>query len=353
MSSQSFGHNVLYPPTRPLLMLTTAYILSVGGLATANHLHFYKDVYSPWVMKESPSCSNKKLCPDNPGYTWGSYFDRVLDLGGQSFVFGGYALDESRILQLFSTSWNETDFLRLSEKVKAKGGSILARLEIFDTRDFNEPIFVESVQDFVSKYPVSGFSFGPFLAEIEMKSLQKFFEALRKLHLTSALAFSCNDWQAVEASGLARIADLNFVALRPRYEDLTRVFNTDSYTREAINNATRAGAKPEGMIVQVPLLARRSDFPSDEGYSSMVYDYNADPKGNGSVIFNKTTQDGYYFFSQTRLVDKIPLAQQYNLRGIMLEGGAGFTQDLFHWDKSSLFYALATNIRRASESTHC
>ncbi|KAF4672204.1 hypothetical protein FOL47_000787 [Perkinsus chesapeaki] len=332
---------------RPFLMLMSAYILSVSIFAAASHLEVYKGVDSPWVIKEAPFCTNSTLCPENPDYTWESYFNRILDIGGRSFMLGGYALNDSRIIQdfPFDPPWKEKAFSSLSQKVKGKRGSILAWLEISDTELFDETIFMGSARSFLKKYNVTGFAFGPLLTETQLRCLKKVFPALRKLNLISALSFGCDDWQVVNNSGLARIADLNFVALRPRYDDQTPVFNTDTYAKKAIKNATIAGAKPGSIILQVPLLARATYFSSDTGYSLMVYDYNADPKGNGSVIFNKTTQGGYYFFSQTRLVDKIALARQYKLRGIMLEGGGGLSQDLFPWDKSSLLYALLSRAK--------
>ncbi|KAF4672200.1 hypothetical protein FOL47_000783 [Perkinsus chesapeaki] len=353
MKFPSFTKGMLLHPARLQIMLTTAYVLSVSALAAASRLEFYKGIYNPWNIKESPFCSNKTLCPEEPDFTWDSYFDRLLSMGGQRFILGGYHLSDSSIVPRFEAPWNETAFLDFSNKVKSESGSILASLEIADNRHFNEKIFTTRVQSFIKKYPVSGFVLGPVWSRTDMTGLKEVLTILKKWNLTSALSFLCNEWQVLDASGLARIADLSIVMLWPSCDQVP-VFNTDDHAKEAIKNATSAGAKLEGLILQVPLSAiatpSRKKYPPSEGFSHMVYDLGADPKGNGSVILDKTIQGGYYFFSQTRLVDKIALARQYKLRGIMLEGGSASTQDLFPWDKSSLFYAMASETNNTGES---
>ncbi|KAF4654664.1 hypothetical protein FOL46_008649 [Perkinsus olseni] len=73
----------------------------------------------------------------------------------------------------------------------------------------------------------------------------------------------------------------------------------------------------------------------------------ADPRGNGSILYYKGNRlnPPEYFFSQPRAVEKVDLAGEYGLHGIMLEGGDGLTEELYPWDEDSLLHALASKFR--------
>ncbi|EER03140.1 hypothetical protein Pmar_PMAR018395, partial [Perkinsus marinus ATCC 50983] len=121
-------------------------------------------------------------------------------------------------------------------------------------------------------------------------------------------------------------------------------FNTDRFAEDLIKNAVKVGLNPNKLILVVPLLARSDSESSDIGYSNAIYDLGADPRGNGSAFLNGT---GYFFFSQTRAIEKVALAKKYGLHGIGLEGGESFeSEDLYPWDANSLFHAIALSSGR-------
>ncbi|KAF4672420.1 hypothetical protein FOL47_000587 [Perkinsus chesapeaki] len=295
-------------------MWSVLHVPSLVVLAHATTSEFYKMVRYPWAVKEGPFCFNKNLCPKEQSYAWDFYFDKLIDIGARSFVLGG--------------------------------------------KTFNKTVFLESSTDFLKKYPVDGFMIN-VQGRSDDRDVLEVIRAIKDLDLTAAV-FAPTDWYVVKKSGLAATADINFVGLWPEVGNdlMAAIFNTDEFVEEVIENAILAGAKPESMILavsaqpllfevfpnpsllsQIPLLARATYVTADLGYSSMIYDFHADPKGNGSVLFNE--DNGYYFFSQTRAIDKLRLVTQYGLRGVMLDHQKTFVTDLHPWDEASLFYILA------------
>ncbi|KAF4674536.1 hypothetical protein FOL47_009062 [Perkinsus chesapeaki] len=359
-------------------MLNIVYIISVYAVAFAGPLKFYKGISFPWAIKEGPICSNSTLCPQSHGYTWESYFNKLLTIGVNNFLFGGYVLKNDRIVRDmdFYPPWNETSYSALKKRVKTKGGSILARLGVNYDKAFHNATFIESVRNFTKKYPVDGFMLDTLNAYPSMKVLQQPLRALKGMNYTAALSicdyllddllpalqensdwqitacvprylilrFATPYWQEVNGSGLAKAADINFVVLFPYRDNESSVFNTDNFAKKTIHEAGLAGAKPEGIVLQVPVQAGREAA----GYSEMIYDYGADPMGNGSVKIDPSASATLYFFSQRRAIDKIALGNKSHLHGIALEGGTVFAQDLYPWDKASLCYALASKMKASS-----
>ncbi|KAF4707704.1 hypothetical protein FOZ63_026399, partial [Perkinsus olseni] len=81
-------------------LCTLGLVLSLSGRATADgHVEFYKEVQFPWAIKEIPECGNSTLCPEKANYTWDHYFDYLLNKGVRNFLFGGYVVSRSKIVQ--------------------------------------------------------------------------------------------------------------------------------------------------------------------------------------------------------------------------------------------------------------
>ncbi|KAF4675529.1 hypothetical protein FOZ60_000983, partial [Perkinsus olseni] len=184
--------------------------------APSSHLEFYKEIGSPWYIKEAPNClTSSKLCPTDPSYTWDYYFDYLLGKGVSSFLLGGYSVEQSKI-KTDSPPWDKAGFAALKQ------------------------------QD----YPVDGFQV--FLAPSDSGvtvPLKELLEAINELNLHSAFSFITDDWHRVNTSGLAKIADTNFVTIWPVDDDSAPVFNTDGYAEESLHNATLAGADPSSLVL--------------------------------------------------------------------------------------------------------
>ncbi|KAF4673810.1 hypothetical protein FOL47_010069 [Perkinsus chesapeaki] len=118
----------------------------------------------------------------------------------------------------------------------------------------------------------------------------------------AALGFGSSYWQEVKKAKLTEHARMSFVSLFPNDKGDTATFNTVEYAERVIKNATSAGVANSSLVVEIPLLARSNYGSDDVGYSSMIYDFNADPYGNGTVVVNATTGDMYYFISQSQAV---------------------------------------------------
>ncbi|KAF4648287.1 hypothetical protein FOZ61_002902 [Perkinsus olseni] len=321
----------------------------------SSHLEFYEDVFHPWAVKEAPICFNETLCPKNPNYTWDGYFDYLLDKGVKNFVLGGLALMRSDIRFLAvsnaTSRWNQTGFMALREKVRARGGRLLG-----DIRDqqgvygkpFNKTLFRNNVAKFVKLFPVDGFRIAGFLPYRDQTAehVKEALETINELGLISSIRLQPAKLDAFAKGKVGGIANITFLSLWPRYNDKndTAAFNTDQFAVKAIRNASAAGVDPGKMVLDVPLLAR-SDYGSiDLGYSMLIYTFHANPQGNGSWY---NGQGGYYyFFSQPCAVNKIKVAHAHGLHGISLQ--ASLRQkgraDLFPWNKNSLFHALIGNL---------
>ncbi|KAF4672133.1 hypothetical protein FOL47_000849 [Perkinsus chesapeaki] len=329
-------------------------------LRSVYSIMFYKWVDYPWVFKEGPFCRDGTLCPESQNYTWDFYFDKLLDIGGESFVLGDYNIKNSEFVNYSGFEWDMCGFDDLKRRVEDKNDLIFVGLEPkYDDQivTFNTDAFAEEAIKNASLtgakpenmvlaipliaravHPASDMGYSNMIYDFNAdpkgngsvisssNNTYYFFSQTRagiirtiqELNLTAAFHFGTTSWEVAHERGIPAAADLNFVGLWPTYKGQVVTFNTDAFAEEAIKNATLA----------------------DMGYSSMIYDFHADPKGNGSVIFSPG--NGYYFFSQTRAVDKLRLVKQHGLHGVMLESGYDMLEDLYPWDESSLFYALAT-----------
>ncbi|KAF4686363.1 hypothetical protein FOZ60_005373, partial [Perkinsus olseni] len=309
----------------------------------SSHLEFYKDLTYPWAVKEAPICFNQTLCPQNPNYTWDDYFEYLLDKGVKNFVFGGLMMVRSDIrfiLEYNSTSrWNQTGFMALRKRVRARGGRILG--DMVDAqgmygKPFNKTLFRENVAKFVKLFPVDGFRIAEFLpySGQTAEHVKEALETIIELGLISSIRLQPGKLDAFAKGKLAGIANITFLSLRPRYNDNhdTAAFNTDRFAVQAILNASAAGVDP-GKIVLAHV-----------GYSMLIYAFHANPQGNGTW-HNKYGGD-YYFFSQPRAVDKIKVAHEHGLHGISLQESLPeqARADLFPWNNYSLFHALVENM---------
>ncbi|KAF4754293.1 hypothetical protein FOZ63_005601, partial [Perkinsus olseni] len=205
--------------------------------------------------------------------------------------------------------------------------------------------FHESAREFIKDYPVDGFQvvLAPSDSGVTVP-LKELLEAINELNLHSAFSFATDDWHRVNTSGLARIADTNFVTVWPVNDDYVPMFNTDGYAEESLHNATLAGADASSLVFTIPLNAHATYDVGYIGYSNVIYDFGGDPKGNGSL--GNPGGAAIYFFSQPRATEKITLAKNLGLYGIALEASNGDTSDLFPWDEDSLFYALAAGMKQ-------
>ncbi|KAF4702094.1 hypothetical protein FOZ62_007333 [Perkinsus olseni] len=128
-----------------VVLLSLCTLDSVASSPPPNaHLNFYKEVRTPWYIKEAPNCVTKpKLCPIDPSYTWDYYFDYLLGKGVSSFLLGSYSIWQSKIGRYspFYTPWDKAGFAALKQQVEAKGGRILANLGAFFENSFDKAAF--------------------------------------------------------------------------------------------------------------------------------------------------------------------------------------------------------------------
>ncbi|KAF4680832.1 hypothetical protein FOZ60_012883 [Perkinsus olseni] len=340
-------------------MRTTAQVLSFYILGCSaveaitsnrNHLQFYKEIRYPWYNKEWPSCSKRTLCPSSSNYTWNYTFGQLLGSRVKNFVFGGYAIGQNAEIERDwprDRDWPEDEFKDLKAHVESLGGKILLNLGRYIADTFNKTAFGHSVKNFTDRYPVDGFQVrmvfeGSERRRHDPKHAKEILEVTKEAGEEAALWFSAKDWQKIKEAGLGEVADVNLVSLWPSCNESYPKFNTNQFAEKVINNATSAGVDPGSLVIEIPLFVANSCEVEDVGYSDAILDYGAPPTGNGSILYDH----GYrihprYFFSQTRAVEKVDLAREYGLHGILLHGGDGWTQDLYPWDDNSLINALS------------
>ncbi|KAF4705717.1 hypothetical protein FOZ62_031330 [Perkinsus olseni] len=320
--------------------------------SNAYSVHFYKEVKFPWDKREAPVCSNSTLCP-KPNYTWHFYFDQLLAMGVKNYVFGGYAIKQNSKIELdwapFARPWDKKEFESVRRRVKKRGGKILADLGYHLPDTFDRPAFLHSARAFAKRFAVDGFrlglSFGP---QTNITVTREILKVTKKLGLETALRFSTDDWQIMKKEGLGAVADSYFGFPWPSCNESKPPFNSIPFAEEVITNAIQAGVHPSMFVFEIPLFVPTGVCDvQDYGYSSAVYDDGADPRGNGSILYSdgRPLNPPEYFFSQPRAVEKVDLADEWGLNGIMLKGGDGWTEDLYPWNKDSLLHALAKKFR--------
>ncbi|KAF4660003.1 hypothetical protein FOL47_007361 [Perkinsus chesapeaki] len=225
--------------------------------------------------------------------------------------------------------------------VSAKNGSILVDLGAYMDIQFNETLFLSSVSSFLGTYKVDG-----FIVRLSPYNMDNIMNLTKVVHAISnrsvaALGFETSYWQEVKKANLTEHANMSFASLWPNDKGDTATFNTEEYAKSVIKNATSAGVANRSLVVEIPLLARSNYGSDDVGYSSMIFDFNADPHGNGTVVVNATTGDMYYFISQSQAVKRGQLSDALHLHGVMLQGNQEFQEDLYPWDNRSVCYGLA------------
>ncbi|KAF4675252.1 hypothetical protein FOZ60_001072 [Perkinsus olseni] len=373
-------------PVRLLFASTLASVVSSGGHTRAvspsatstppnRHLEYYHFVRLPWSFKAGPVCLKAALCPPEGDYTWEGYFDRLFNMGVRNFVLGGYAFDGNKIVLDPNSHqsvknpkphrpWSKSGFMALKKRVEAKGGQILAHLgrptEMLctDSKDFKEKfdknLLLDSVTNFTEHFPVDGFR-----VEYEECALSNgphpigdIFKAIKELNMISALSFLpgyiTHTSLTVQKSGLAGAADLNFLIADLFLVKEVPLFNTDSYVEEAVSETIKAGIDPDSLVLTVPTEgATIETFAASGqayyGYSELIYDLGADPKGQAGQIVDSYGKD-YFYYSQPRAISKIGLAKHYKLHGMSLYNSHSGYQDLLPWDEDSLCYALVTSL---------
>ncbi|KAF4650374.1 hypothetical protein FOL47_001202 [Perkinsus chesapeaki] len=200
--------------------------------------------------------------------------------------------------------------------VSAKNGSILVDLYEYMDIDFNETLFLSSLTTFLSTFEVDG-----FIVRLSSDNMHHIRNLSKVLHAVAsksraALGFESVHWQEVKQANLTECATMSFVTLWPYDDGFTAAFNTEEYAKSLIKNATSAGVANSSLVVEIPLLARSNYGSGDVGYSSMIYDFNADPRGNGTVVVNATTGDMYYFISQSQAVERCQLSDTLHVEGV-------------------------------------
>ncbi|KAF4681572.1 hypothetical protein FOZ60_011939 [Perkinsus olseni] len=338
--------------------------------SNANPIHFYKEVKFPWDKREAPVCSNSTLCP-KPNYTWQFYFDQLLAMGVKNYVFGGYAIKQNSEIELdwapFARPWDKKEFESVRRRVKKRGGKILADLGYHLPDTFDRPAFLHSARAFAKRFAVDGFRLGlSFRATDEHNSDERNPQGYEEvghgdrtkaeilLILSSSKSpfrFSTDEWQIMKKEGLGAVADTYFGFPWPSCNESKPPFNSIPFAEEVITNAIQAGVHPSMFVFEIPLFVPTGVCDvQDYGYSSAVYDDGADPRGNGSILYSdgRPLNPPEYFFSQPRAVEKVDLADEWGLNGIMLKGGGGWTEDLYPWDKDSLLHALAKKFRKGN-----
>ncbi|KAF4667008.1 hypothetical protein FOZ61_008977, partial [Perkinsus olseni] len=343
--------------TFQLVSLFDLVISSVSPSPSPGHdLEFYKEIRYTWSLLEGPtSYTAKGKCPVTE-YTWDFFFNYLTEHGVKNFVLGGYNVQQSKVHPVYYPHWDKTAFKALKERVKARGGRILADLGIYDDEPFNfdKTTFLESVTKFIKDFPVDGFRLGVNPAgSARAQSLKKILEAFRsfegyylreiaalaslafsgktrrdilKLSVTMRVMFTNNNWQVVKDDGLGNIADTHFVVIWPWSKDDIPVFNTNNFAEGIIKNVISAGVRPNTIVLVVSdghlvtLTAKVSSTGWTTGYSSVIFDDKGDPKGDGSVeVDPKDPAIRAYFFSQPRAIEKIGLAKKRGLHGIALQ----------------------------------
>ncbi|KAF4685897.1 hypothetical protein FOZ60_005946 [Perkinsus olseni] len=193
-----------------------------------------------------------------------SYVDKVLMNGTRNFILHNYRLHGSMIVfdKTFSQldDWDKSRFMSLRDRVKAKGGKIVASLwwgpDHVSFKDFDKETFQSSVRKFVEIYPVDGFSValerfdGDHL--LIMGELIATFKKLGMMFMTK-----CNyyDWhRALKETGVPKMADLNVISLEPRFDDEVPdaergLFLMDAIAEKAIKSATKAGVETDKLIL--------------------------------------------------------------------------------------------------------
>ncbi|KAF4730451.1 hypothetical protein FOZ62_018597, partial [Perkinsus olseni] len=268
-----------------LYILGSATPSGVGGGTMCTSTEFYKELFTPWIYKQTPWCDG---CPTCGNYTWDYYFNYTVDMGVRNYMLHGYIINRSSELtttDFFAPPWDKHGFMFLRRRVNSQGGRILAHLRGFWfsswEETFNKTAFVESVKNFTKYFPVDGFILGFPSGERESwqtdfaQAMKECFEAMKELKMVSGLSFPSRYWHRVEAAGMGSIADLNFVSLSPSDPD----FITDCYAKRVIKNATLAGVKKETLVLGISVSA----YPRAQGYSTAILDYHADPKGDGVI----------------------------------------------------------------------
>ncbi|KAF4659352.1 hypothetical protein FOL47_007607 [Perkinsus chesapeaki] len=315
-------------------MLTTIPYLVICTLVTARRLEFYKYIDNPWVELETPRCDNRLLCP-SLNYIWDSYFDTLLSSCLNRFVLGGYMVEDSHIvkdLPELGDSWDDKSFARLKEKGSRPGRGL-----------YWHPWSYLTVWAFMERYPVDGFICHSHHRDAAL--LRQVVFALKKLNVTVGLSLLFTTAEYMRDLGLVNITDINFLYLLPQSNDQVALFNTDDFAGNALMNYTLVGGKPESVVLSIMPYAAYAYPALGKAYSEIVYTLHGDPKGSGSVVYEKSPGEyrTYYFFSQPRAIEKITLAKIYSLRGLMVSYFDTY-RDLFPWDPSSLYYTVASNI---------
>ncbi|EER02789.1 hypothetical protein Pmar_PMAR022214 [Perkinsus marinus ATCC 50983] len=236
----------------------------------------------------------------------------------------------------FYGPWSKTGFKALRKRADAAGRVILAQLGSYLKTTFDKASFMESAKEFVKIFPVDGFSVGIRTSDPSRYQLVKeLVAAIKELNLRPEL----------KQTGIGKMVD-NAVLL-PWPSDTNESienFNTNRVAEYMIKDAVKAGVDFNKLIFYIPLIARATYSSSVLGYSNVIC-FGADPRGNGSVIFPDGS--GYYFFSQTRAIEKVDLAKKYGLHGVGLQGGESSDNDLYPWDTDSLFHAIASTRGRS------
>lgn len=182
--------------THICLLTVVSAAFSPPTSSAGDHLEFYKELNYPWVDKEGPLCLNETLCPQNPNYTWSSYFKYFLDKGVKNFVLGGLIMARSSIW--FSGAfhsfdqWNLSAFIALRKEVRARGGRILGDLhdqQVEREGSFNKTLFRENVDKFLQHFPVDGFRIKDFLpySEQTTQHVKEALEVFNEMKLTSSI----------------------------------------------------------------------------------------------------------------------------------------------------------------------
>ncbi|KAF4737198.1 hypothetical protein FOZ63_004829, partial [Perkinsus olseni] len=184
------------------LSLLGLIISSVRSSSSLVHdLEFYKAIDAPWYRLEEPKSIGGSESGPVVKFTWDFYFNYLTDMGVRNFLLGGYTVKQSKVDRVFQfyPPWDKAGFKALKERIKAKGGNILADLGIYTDRTFDKTAFLESVRKFIEDYPVDGFHLGLHHAHSNAaRSLRKVLKAIRRQKLHCSFWFFSTDWQIVK-----------------------------------------------------------------------------------------------------------------------------------------------------------